>query len=156
MSLFETLYFALHIPVIPAWGLLILAPRSALTSRYVHSGAIPLILGAAYGGFLMAGVFFGYSKDGAGMNSLGAVALLMSHPVGLLTGWAHFLIYDLFVGAWISRDSQRRGLSHMGSVPILLLALIFGPLGLMAHMIRRLMTGHSLGLSETADPIRPT
>ncbi|WP_068304282.1 ABA4-like family protein [Pararhodobacter sp. CCB-MM2] len=135
------LYYLLHLPVLPAWALLIFAPQAALTRQYVHSGVIPLILGAAYAVLLFCGAVLGFSAPGAGMGSLAGVMALFSHPVGTLTGWAHFLVFDLFVGAWIARDAQALGLRHAGTVPVLLLALVFGPLGLFAHVLRRLWTG---------------
>ncbi|MCA2013380.1 DUF4281 domain-containing protein [Cereibacter sphaeroides] len=135
------LYYLLHLPVLPAWALLIFAPQAALTRQYVHSGVIPLILGAAYAVLLFCGAVLGFAAPGAGMGSLAGVMALFSHPVGTLTGWAHFLVFDLFVGAWIARDAQALGLRHAGTVPVLLLALVFGPLGLFAHVLRRLWTG---------------
>lgn len=135
------LYYLLHLPVLPAWALLIFTPQAALTRQYVHSGVIPLILGAAYAVLLFCGAVLGFAAPGAGMGSLAGVMALFSHPVGTLTGWAHFLVFDLFVGAWIARDAQALGLRHAGTVPVLLLALVFGPLGLFAHVLRRLWTG---------------
>lgn len=135
------LYLLLHLPVLPAWLLLIVAPGASLTRRYVHSGLIPLLMAAAYAALLFAGMALGQSAEGAGMGSLAGVMALFSHPVGTLTGWAHFLVFDLFVGAWIARDAQALGLGHAGTVPCLILTLVFGPLGLAAHLLRRLATG---------------
>lgn len=146
MTLYETLYFALHFLVFPAWALLIFAPLARPTRAYVHSEAIPLGLGLGYVILLSLGVFFGQAAPGAGMGNLGAVTALFSHPNGILTGWSHFLIYDLFIGAWIARDSINRGLSHLGTIPILIAALMFGPLGLLAHFLRRIATGHGISL----------
>ena len=138
------LYLLLHLPVLPAWVLLIVAPDASLTRRYVHSGLIPLLMAAAYAALLFTGMVLGQSAEGAGMGSLAGVMALLSHPVGALTGWAHFLAFDLFVGAWIARDARALGMGHAGTVPCLLLTLVFGPLGLAAHLLRRLATGRGL------------
>ena len=135
------LYYLLHLPVLPAWALLIVAPGATLTRQYVHSGVIPIVLGTAYAVLLFCGMALGQAADGAGMGSLDGILALLSHPVGALTGWAHFLVFDLFVGAWIARDAQTLGLRHAGTVPVLILTLVFGPLGLAAHVLRRLFAG---------------
>ncbi|PWE28273.1 DUF4281 domain-containing protein [Pararhodobacter marinus] len=136
------LYYVLHLPVIPAWLLLILAPGARATRAYVHSGVVPVMLGPVYAVFLFCGAVLGFSAEGAGMGSLEGVTALFSHPVGVLTGWAHFIVFDLFVGAWIARDAARLGMGHSASVPILILTLVFGPLGLVAHILRRVAGGH--------------
>ncbi len=150
MTLIEYLFYALHIPIIPAWTLLIFAPRHRLTRHWVHSGVIPLILAGAYTLLLGAALFFGQSASQANMTSLPGVLALFSHPVGALTAWAHFLAYDLFVGAWIARDADRLALSHKGTAPILILALVFAPIGMALHLLRRRATGVglSLGLAD--------
>jgi len=145
--MFETLFFALHVPVFAAWALLIFAPNRESTRRLVHSGLIPVVMALGYGGLLFSGVVLGQSAPDAGMTSLSAVMALFSHPVGALTGWAHFLIFDLFIGAWIARDARAQGLGHAGTLPALVLSLMFGPLGLLAHMLRRWVAGKGWQLS---------
>ena len=139
---FELAYLLVHIPIVPAWGLLILAPRSRATRSYVHSGFLPLLMALIYSGFLIAGVFFGQGADGAGMSNLGAVKALFSHPVGILTGWVHFIIFDLFVGAWIGRDSLEKNMPHWVTVISLIFTLMFGPIGLAIYLLSRKFMGY--------------
>ncbi|QGX98615.1 DUF4281 domain-containing protein [Roseovarius faecimaris] len=146
MPLPEILFYAIHLPLLPAWALLFFAPEARITRLYVHSGAVPLILGLVYAGFLIAGVFFGQSHPDAGMHNLPSVTNLFSHPVGVLTGWSHFIVFDLFVGAWIARDAREQGLGHLGTLPCLFFALLFGPLGLLLHILRRLALGRGMML----------
>ncbi len=141
MALTDLLFYLLHVPVAVGWALLLLAPRARVTARLVHDGWLIGLLCLAYAGFLFCGVVLGMAAPGAGMTSLAAIGALFSHPVGLLTGWAHYLAFDLFVGAWIARDAAARGLGHAGTVPALLLTLMFGPLGLLWHLTRRRMSG---------------
>lgn len=148
--MYETLFTVFNIAVVPAWLLLILAPGWRWTQRLVHSALLPLALGAAYLTFLTLGVGFGQSDAEAGMSSLAAVQALFSHPVGLLTGWVHFLVFDLFVGAWIVRDAGRIGLSRWIVTPALLLTFMFGPIGLFLHLIARRLSGKAgWSLDET-------
>ena len=141
MSIPELLFYLMHLPAGAGWALLILAPGAALTARWVHSGALILLLCATYLALLFCGVVLGMAAPGAGMSSLPAVGALFSHPVGLLTGWAHFLAFGLFAGAWIARDARAQGVSHTSTLPALILTLVFGPLGLALHLLRRGLSG---------------
>jgi hypothetical protein len=154
MTTYELLFYLIHLPVMVGWACLVFAPRSEVTAQVAHSGAIPLLLGLVYAALLFTGVFLGQSAEGAGMSSLPAVIALLSHPVGALTGWVHFILFDFFCGAWIARDAARLGLSHGWTVPVLILTLMFGPLGLAAHVLRRLGTGAGLSLAGAA--LRPS
>ena len=46
-----------------------------------------------------------------------------------LAGWVHYLAYDLFIGAFVSRQIMERKLSRLFLIPILPLAFLFGPIG---------------------------
>ena len=139
--MYETLFTVFNVAVVPAWLLLVFAPGWRWTPRLVHSALMPLVLGAAYLTFLTLGIGFGQSDAEAGMTSLAAVKALFSHPVGLLTGWVHFLVFDLFVGAWIVRDARRRSVARTLVIPSLILAFAFGPTGLFLYLIGRKLTG---------------
>ena len=121
-------------------------PRAVPTTRWIHSGLLPLTLCAIYTILLFFGLVLGMAAPGAGMTSLPAVAALLSHPVGLLTAWAHFLAFDLFIGGWIARDARAIGFSHLSTLPALLFTLVFGPVGLLLHHLRRGLTGHGWAL----------
>jgi len=138
---FELCYILIHIPIIPAWALLVLAPKSTLTQKYVHSAYLPILMGIIYTSFLISAVFFGQSSEAAGMSNLKAVQALFSHPVGILTGWVHFIIFDLFVGAWIGRDALRQNMPHWMTVICFIFTVMFGPLGLMLYLISRKFMG---------------
>ena len=148
MLSYDTLFIAMHLPVLPAWALLIGAPKARMTRTYVHSGLVPLILGALYGALLFSAVFLGYAAEGAAMGSLAGVMALFSHPVGTLTAWAHFICFDLFVGAWVARDAARRAMGHLGTLPALGLCFVFAPLGLAWHLLRRAALGHGIALGD--------
>ncbi len=146
----ELLFMLINALVVPAWLLLLLAPGWRTTSLVVHSGIYPLGLGTVYSIGLIASMFFGLSADGTGFDSIGSVSALFDHPNGVIIGWSHYLVFDLFVGAWIGRDAMRRGLPHLAVVPCLIACFLFGPLGLMAYLLVRLSRGHGFSLFETS------
>ncbi|MGB1139983.1 MAG: abscisic acid-deficient protein Aba4 family protein, partial [Halioglobus sp.] len=80
--------------------------------------------------------------------SLEAVMLLFQSPTAVLGGWIHYLVFDLFVGAWIVRDAKRQGISHWLVVPLLVVTLMAGPAGLMLYLLLRLALRKSLTLDE--------
>ena len=138
----ENLFTALNYSVLPAWLLLAFAPRWGVTKLLVHSFLYPILLGGAYSALLIAALFFGQSSSDGGFSSIAGVSALFSHPVGVLTGWTHYLVFDLFVGAWISRDAIQKGINYWLVIPCLFFTLMFGPVGLLLYFLLRLGAGH--------------
>lgn len=145
----NVLYMLINALVVPAWLLLLLAPKWQTTALVVHSGIYPLIYGVLYTICLLASMFFGQAAEGVGMGSIAAVSALFDHPNGVIVGWSHYLVFDLFVGAWIGRDAQRWELAHIAVAPCILASFLFGPVGLLAYMLLRLARGHGISLFET-------
>ena len=111
----DTLFTLCNTAVIPAWLLLTLAPRFRLTQFIVHAIWVPLLLGPVY----VWALFFGPPvAEGAGFSSLQGVVLLFQSPTAVLGGWIHYLVFDLFVGAWIVRDAQRQQINHWLTVSV--------------------------------------
>lgn len=144
----ETAYSTINLLVLPAWAMLVFAPKASLTRKLVHSALWPLVMGGIYICFLGAALFFGQSSPDMGFSNLAGIMALSDHPNGALTGWTHYLAFDLFVGAWIGRDSQRRGVPHLLAVPSIVMSWLFGPVGLVLYLLTRLATGKGLGLEE--------
>lgn len=145
----DILFTLVNAVVVPAWLLLVLAPNWRTTQLVVHSGIYPLVLGSVYAICLIASIFFGLSADDTGFTSIAAVSALFDHPNGVIIGWAHYLVFDLFVGAWIGRDAQRRGIPHLAAAPCLIATFLFGPVGLLAYILVRIGRGEGISLFET-------
>ena len=141
-------FSAVNLLVMPAWALLILLPRAKITRAIVHSMLYPVVIGATYASLLIAAMVFGQSDPDAGFTFTGVQALF-DHPNGVLVGWSHYLVFDLFVGAWIARDAQRQQIAHWQTIPCLLGSYIFGPVGLLIHALLRLAHGKGFSLFET-------
>jgi hypothetical protein len=119
------------------WVLLIGAPRWRLTTGLVSSGAWSLGLAGVYTVLILSHYLGSHASEG-GFESLPQVATLFRDPWMLLAGWVHYLCFDLAVGAWASRDAQRRGVPHLLLVPALVLTFLLGPVGLLLYsLIRR-------------------
>lgn len=135
---YESIFSLINLAALPAWLLLAVLPRSAVTRTVVHSGLYPIVLGVFYAVTLTMGIFLGYGADGGNFNSAAGVSQIFSHPHGILIGWSHYLVFDLFVGAWMSRDAQRRGVPHLALIPCLFFTLMLGPVGLLMYVAVRL------------------
>jgi hypothetical protein len=112
----------------------------------VHAAWVPLVLAAAYASALLASP--GLHEE-ASFGSLPGVMAFFSVPEAALAGWIHYLVFDLFVGAWEVRDARRRGIHHALVVPCLALTLLLGPLGLAAYLLLRLARRRVASLVET-------
>jgi len=129
---FEQLFTVANASVLPAWLLLIFAPRSKATALVAHSHLYPFLLGMLYLWLLVTT----WGGDG-GMASLADVRTGFQHDGVLLLGWVHYLVFDLFIGAWMVRDAGRNGVLHLLIVPSLILTLMLGPVGLMTYLAIR-------------------
>ena len=128
----EIIFAAANATALLSWIWLAIAPRWIWTRRIVQT-AIPLLLSAAYLALIVA--FFGQADGGFG--SLAEVMKLFANPNAALAGWIHYLSFDLFVGAWETRDAQKRGVSHLLVLPCLALTFLFGPVGFLLYFIVR-------------------
>lgn len=149
---YETLYSAINLAVMPAWLLLALLPKSDITKKLVHSGIYPVLFGAFYLVLWVRALAFGENAEGGGFATLETIMIAFSHPNVTLMGWAHYLVFDLFVGAWIGRDAAARGVNHFLIVPCLAFAFLAGPIGLLLYLLIRQFTGkcNALTLEERA------
>ncbi len=138
---YETLYSLINLGVLPAWLLLWFMPKAQITQKFVHSGFYPVVYGTFYTVFLVQALFFGAGSEEGNMTSLAGVMALFDHPNGVLIGWTHYLVFDLFVGAWIGRDALKRDMVWYQVIPCQFFALMFGPVGLLMYMLVRKFSG---------------
>ena len=119
------------------WLLLIVAPKWKGTEIAVHSIAIPVVLGLTYIWLIVTGFMEGMPA-GAGFFSLAGVMAFFTSPAAATAGWVHYLVFDLFIGAWEVRDAGRRGIAHWAVIPCLIVTLMFGPIGFLCYLVLRL------------------
>jgi Domain of unknown function (DUF4281) len=105
------------------WLTLALAPLAPRLADAVAALVIPILL---------------YWSDApGGFDSLANVMALFTDPAVALAGWVHYLAFDLFVGAWITRTARAEGISHLLILPCLALTFLFGPAGFLAFTALR-------------------
>lgn len=128
----------LNLVVLPWWVVFLVAPRSKLAARLASHGAIFLALAATYTVLLTAAIAGGP----AGGFDYEGIRAALSAPIGFLAGWTHYLVFDLFVGAWLLRESRRIDVEPR---PYLFFTLMAGPIGLGSFLLRRWLRLRSLG-----------
>jgi len=55
----------------------------------------------------------------------------------IVLGWTHYLAFDLFVGLWIARDADQRGIGRLVQLPFFVTTFFAGPIGLLAWLAAR-------------------
>jgi hypothetical protein len=114
------------------WLFLIVVPRRPLA---VHVAGVffPFVLALMYLYFIAMHI---RGAEG-GFGSLADVATLFQKRELLLAGWIHYLCFDLFIGGWEVRDSQRNAIPHLVVMPCLIMTFLLGPIGLLFYFAIR-------------------
>ncbi len=122
--------------VLPFWALMIFLPNWGITKR-VMSSLIPFVILAGLYLFLLSGSITAESAQALSNPKLADIARFFGDERAAATGWAHFLVMDLFVGRWIYWEGQRTGVWTIHSIALCLFA---GPLGLLSHVLTTWIT----------------
>ncbi len=125
--------------VMPFWALMIFAPRWSWAKRIIGSPFISLPAALLYA-ILVVPNALSLLPALANPNLAGIQALLGS-PQGATIGWIHFLAFDLFVGRWAYLDSLEKNLNPFLMAVVLLMVLMFGPLGFAVYLGVRSIAG---------------
>ena len=124
----EGVFSACNLLAMAGWILLLALPRHRL-AMWIAGTAIPLTLAAVY---LALFVLHARGSSG-GFGSLAAVAQLFENHWLLLAGWVHYLTFDLFIGAWETRDAMVRRIPRLLLAPCLVMTFMLGPIGLLCY-----------------------
>jgi hypothetical protein len=113
------------------WVILIFGPRRWPLLSAFPAYVFPVVLSLGYAILILR--HFGTAEGG--YNTLADVAKLISNDHVLLAGWVHYLAFDLFIGAWISRRADDASISRVIQAPILVTTFMFGPFGLLLFLM---------------------
>ena len=127
------LFVFVHAVALAGWALLFFAPRGPRVASYVlylSVGVLCLTYAVMFGSRIqdiIAGDFL----------SIDGLKALFATDAGIVIGWTHYLAFDLFVGQWIAKDADHKGFPRLAQVPLLLLTLLAGPIGLLVWLVLR-------------------
>jgi hypothetical protein len=86
----------------------------------------------------------GGGNGAADFTTLAGVQALFDTQGGATVGWIHYLAFDLFVGIWVARNADRRQISRVFQIPVLLCIFMAGPLGLVLYLGLRRFAGQNV------------
>ena len=129
-----------NLTAMAGWVALLASPLMPGIADRIAATAIPLLLSVAYLGLVLA---FWSGAEG-GFDSLANVEKLFQTREIVLAGWLHYLAFDLFVGAWVTRTARTEGIAFWFVVPCLLLTFLFGPVGFLLFQVLRLARNSTL------------
>lgn len=145
----ENIYLIINWGIIPFWLMLVFFPNLSVTNFLVNSVIVPLLLSTAYA-YLAYKVFLdGNILSGFNLyNGIEDLYAVFSDELFLLIFWIHFLTLSLFVGAWISRDSQRYNISKPITIISLVITYFSGPVGLLIYWLFRIFFAKKINFNE--------
>jgi hypothetical protein len=126
------LFTLTFVVVAPFWALMILLPRWSWTARIIGSPLIVLPPLVIYGLLIIPAL--GDVLPAVVSPTLGGVRDLLGTADGAAAAWAHMVAFDLFVGRWSWLDSRERAVPALLMAPVLVLTILFGPLGLLVYL----------------------
>ena len=146
---YENIYLIANWGVIPFWLMLIFLPNHGVTSFFVQSIIVPLLLAVAYG-FVAYDIFLnGNILDSfelyTGLNGLYS---MFSDESFLLIFWIHFLAISLFLGSWIVRDSQKFLVPKFFVIISLVTTYFAGPVGLLIYWFIRIFFSKKINFND--------
>lgn len=130
---FETLFSIAGLIAMIGWLCLLFTPLIPIWADRIAGMILPIILSVGYVILLVIPP----SDSAGGFGTLADVMVLFSYEQAALAGWVHFLAFDLFIGAWISRTARTEGVSFWLVAPCLPVTFLFGPAGLLAFQVIR-------------------
>ena len=149
MLSYQNIYLMANWGVIPFWLLLIILPNHGVTNFFVQSIVAPFLLAGAYG-FIAYNIFLeGNTLDSFELYSgLDGLYSMFANEAFLLVFWIHFLAISLFLGAWISRDSQRYMVPRFFVIISLILTYFTGPVGLLIYWFIRIFFAKKISFND--------
>jgi hypothetical protein len=116
--------------VLPAWLILIFFPGKSWRNPviYTFSAAMAIV----YAIYIIKGLG---DLDMESFSELEGIKAMFASDEAVLTGWVHYLVFDLLVGNWILNQSRKQHINHFLIIPCLLLCFMFGPVGYLVYFL---------------------
>ena len=134
------LYILINMIPLPLWFLMIFLPNRDFTRRAANSYTVFVVLGTLYVFTLVGAILseiphatmYGTPME---VTTIEGLASLLANPAVALVVWLHMLTLDMLGGYWIYNTSRRLGTSTLLRSISLILAFLFGPLGVLVFVV---------------------
>ena len=131
--LYETIFKIFNSGILLFWLILLVFPKKYFTQKIIAFPWVPLLIALGYLYFLSntEGIF---SADFSSLQSLTEM-FQNAEPRGVAAGWLHYLAFDFWVGCWMLKNSQEKGIKHIWMILPLLFTFMLGPLGILVYTL---------------------
>lgn len=139
MDLMAATFWFSSIFIFPLWVMMWFLPKHDITRRYVGDVricAFPLIV--SYALLLIPNATDVLITLGSQMPTTDIVIELFSDDQMIILAWLHFLVMDTFIGRYIWMRMLAAERPIQVSMPILLMCMMMGPIGLLAGILATL------------------
>lgn len=129
----ETIFNFFNSGILLFWLFLLVFPKKAFTKKIIAYPWVPLGVALGYVYFISTatGIFSG---DFYSLNGLTEMFHNATSP-GVAAGWLHYLAFDFWVGCWILKNSQEKGIKHSWMILPLLCTFMLGPVGIILYTL---------------------
>ena len=130
---YEIIFNIYNTGILIFWLFLLVFPKSKVTQKMTDFPWIPLVIAFGY-------IYFLGTSDSifpVDFSSLSGLTEMFqnSNPRGVAAGWLHYLAFDFWVGCWILRDSQKKGVKHAFIIFPMLFTFMLGPVGVIIYTL---------------------
>ena len=131
--LYETIFNIFNSGILLFWILLLVLPKKGFTQKVISFPWVPLAFAVGYAYFLSftTGIL---SADFSSLSSLTEM-FQNSNPRGVAAGWLHYLAFDFWVGCWMLKNSQEKGVKHLWMIMPLIFTFMLGPVGIILYTL---------------------
>ena len=130
---YEIIFNIYNTGILIFWLFLLVFPKSKVTQKMTDFPWIPLVIAFGYIYFLGTSDSI-FSVDFSSLSGLTEM-FQNSNPRGVAAGWLHYLAFDFWVGCWILRDSQKKGVKHAFIIFPMLCTFMVGPVGIIVYTL---------------------
>ena len=114
------------------WIFMIIAPKWKVTRFLIDFKIVPIALAGTYAIYIFKAIQIGGMMD---FGSLESVMALFTEENAVLSGWVHYLVFDLLIGMWMLDQNKKLNISQFILVPCLLFTFMMGPIGFLLFTI---------------------
>ena len=132
----DTFFSVTNTVALLAWIALVLFPARRAVSHVLCGVVVPALLACGYA----AVIGWKLATNGPPPGDLSTIAGLKAAFADdwvFAAAWAHYLVFDMVVGAWIARDAVRLGIPWLLRSICLVLTFLLGPVGFLLHVLTR-------------------
>ena len=130
---YETIFNIFNSGIILFWLLLLVFPKKDFTQKTIAFPWVPLAIALGYV-FFLSNTSGTFSTDFPSLSSLTEM-FQNADPHGVAAGWLHYLAFDFWVGCWMLKNSQEKGIKHLWMILPLLFTFILGPIGILFYTL---------------------